>query len=126
MKLNKTQTETLAREVLNKIPIKEVDLTKKQLDNISKLSNEMKITIIEQEKLNSKISKIRESLSEMRIFQSIPPNLDISNLDKLKTRLLKAKRPVISEIIDKITLETIFETKTSLNDFINNLVKQYS
>ena len=125
-KLNSIQIKALAQEVLNKIPVKEVDLSKKQLDNISKLSNEMRIVLIEQEKINSKITKIREGLSEMKVFQSVPPNLDVSNLEKLKTRLLKVKRPTLDEISHRVTRETIFETKTSLDDFISNLVKQYS
>lgn len=127
MKLNNTQIKALAQEVLNKIPQTEkTKFTKEQTARFSRIIAEYNKLDKEHTILETKMLSIKNNLKDLNIFQYVY-NDDITDIKKLENRLLnKNNKPTLEEIIQKITLETIFETKDSMNDFINNLVKQYT
>ena len=127
MKLNNTQIKALAQEVLNKIPQTEkTKFTKEQTARFSRIIAEYNKLDKEHTILETKMLSIKNNLKDLNIFQYVYSD-DITDIKKLESRLLnKNNKPTLEEIIQKITLETIFETKDSMNDFINNLVKQYS
>jgi hypothetical protein len=126
MKLNNTQIKALAQEVLNKIPKAEkTKFTKEQTTKFSKMISEYNKLDKESNALYDKMFIIKENLRELNIFRSIYDE-DVRDIKKLENKLEFKHKPSIEEIVQKITLETIFETKDSMNDFVNNLVKQYS
>lgn len=126
MKLNNTQIKALAQEVLNKIPKAEkTKFTKEQTTKFSKMISEYNKLDKERNALYDKMLIIKENLRELNIFRSIYDE-DVRDIKKLENKLEFKHKPSIEEIIHKITLETIFETKDTMNDFVNNLVKQYS
>ena len=126
MKLNNTQIKALAQEVLNKIPKAEkTKFTKEQTTKFSKMISEYNKLDKESNALYDKMFIIKENLRELNIFRSIYDE-DVRDIKKLENKLEFKHKPSIEEIVQKITLETIFETKDSMNDFIDNLVKQYS
>jgi hypothetical protein len=126
MKLNNTQIKALAQEVLNKIPKAEkTKFTKEQTTKFSKMISEYNKLDKERNALYDKMLIIKENLRELNIFRSIYDE-DVRDIKKLENKLEFKHKPSIEEVIQKITLETIFETKDSMNDFVNNLVKQYS
>jgi predicted RNase H-like nuclease (RuvC/YqgF family) len=125
MKLNNTQIKALAQEVLNKIPETEPKFTKEQTINFSKIVAEFTKLEKENTALEDKMFSIKDNLRESNLFTGYLYDHDITDIKKLENKLLN-KKPTLEEVIQKITLETIFETKDSMNDFIDNLVKQYS
>ena len=126
MKLNNTQIKALAQEVLNKIPKAEkTKFTKEQTTKFSKMISEYNKLDKERNALYDKMLIIKENLRELNIFRSIYDE-DVRDIKKLENKLEFKHKPSIEEVIQKIKLETIFETKDSMNDFVNNLVKQYS
>ena len=125
MKLNNTQIKALAQEVLNKIPKTEPKFTKEQTVKFSKIVAEYSKLDKENTALENKMLSIKNNLKDLNIFQYIYSD-DITDIKKLENKLKTIKEPTLEEVIQKITLETIFETKDSMNDFIDNLVKQYS
>jgi hypothetical protein len=125
MKLNNTQIKALAQEVLNKIPKKEPKFTKEQTAKFNKIVAEYSKLDKEHTILEKKMLSIKNNLKDLNLFQYVY-NDDITDINKLENRLKTIKEPTLEEVIQKITLETIFETKDSMNDFVNNLVKQYS
>jgi Na+-transporting NADH:ubiquinone oxidoreductase subunit NqrC len=127
MKLNNTQIKALAQEVLNKIPdVKNQTFTKEQKIKFTKIINEYNKIDTERIKLVNKLNDIKDNLKELNIFDVYLSHDCVTNINKLEKRLKRTYKPSIETIIQKITLETIFETKDSMNDFIDNLVKQYS
>jgi hypothetical protein len=124
MKLNNTQIKALAQEVLNKIPKTEPKFTKEQTVKFSKMISEYNKLDKENTALENKMLSIKNDLKELNLFFYLYDN-DMKDIKKLENKLLN-KKPTLEEVIQKITLETIFETKDSMNDFVNNLVKQYS
>lgn len=124
MKLNNTQIKALAQEVLNKIPKTEPKFTKEQTVKFSKIVAEYNKLDKENTALENKMLSIKNDLKELNLFFYLYSD-DITDIKKLENKLLN-KKPTLEEVIQKITLETIFETKDSMNDFVNNLVKQYS
>lgn len=126
MKLNNTQIKALAQEVLNKIPEPKKEFTKEQLTKYTKIVNEYKKLEKEIDLLLEKQKSLRDPIYELGDFYKLYDDnfLDIKNMEKKLD--IKDNRPTLEEIIHKITLETIFETKDSMNDFIDNLVKQYT
>lgn len=125
MKLNNTQIKALAQEVLNKIPKAETKFTKEQTVRFNRIVAEYSKLDKENTVLESKMITIKNNLKDLDIFSYLY-NDDITDIKKLENKLKTTKQPSLEEVIQKITLETIFETKDSMNDFINNLVKQYS
>jgi hypothetical protein len=127
MKLNNTQIKALAQEVLNKIPQTETKFTKEQTIKFSKIVAEFTKLNKENIALENKMLSIKNNLKESNLFTGYIYDNDMTDIKKLENKLLnKNKKPTLEEVIQKITLETIFETKDSMNDFVNNLVKQYS
>jgi hypothetical protein len=124
MKLNNTQIKALAQEILNKIPKTEPKFTKEQTVKFSKIVAEYNKLDKENTALENKMLSIKNDLKELNLFFYLYSD-DITDIKKLENKLLN-KKPTLEEVIQKITLETIFETKDSMNDFVNNLVKQYS
>jgi hypothetical protein len=124
MKLNNTQIKALAQEILNKIPKIEPKFTKEQTVKFSKIVAEYNKLDKENTALENKMLSIKNDLKELNLFFYLYDN-DMKDIKKLENKLLN-KKPTLEEVIQKITLETIFETKDSMNDFIDNLVKQYS
>jgi hypothetical protein len=124
MKLNNTQIKALAQEVLNKIPKTEPKFTKEQTVKFSKIVAEYNKLDKENTALENKMLSIKNDLKELNLFFYLYDN-DMKDIKRLENKLLN-KKPTLEEVIQKITLETIFETKDSMNDFIDNLVKQYS
>jgi hypothetical protein len=124
MKLNNTQIKALAQEILNKIPKTEPKFTKEQTVKFSKIVAEYNKLDKENTALENKMLSIKNDLKELNLFFYLYSD-DITDIKKLENKLLN-KKPTLEEVIQKITLETIFETKDSMNDFIDNLVKQYS
>lgn len=126
MKLNNTQIKALAQEILNKIPTKEPKFTKEQLTKYTKIVNKFKELEKQIDKLNNEQNIILKKVKESVLFHYIYTS-DLQNIEKLESRLiLKDEKPTLDQIIQKITLETIFETKESLTDFIDKLVKEYT
>jgi len=125
MKLNNTQIKALAQEVLNKIPKTEPKFTKEQTVKFSKIVAEYNKLDKENTALENKMISIKNDLKELNLFSYLYSD-DMTDIKRLENKLKTKKEPNLEEIIQKITLETIFETKDSMNDFINNLVKQYS
>lgn len=127
MKLNNTQIKALAQEVLNKIPqVEKTKFTKEQTAKFNKIVAEYSKLDKEHTILEKKMLSIKNSIKDLDIFQYVYSD-DITDIKKLESRLInKNNKPTLEEIIQKITLETVFETKDSMNDFINNLVKQYT
>lgn len=125
MKLNNTQIKALAQEVLNKIPEVKKEFSKEELKMLKPLVNE--ITKLQQDistlldKKQSTIAKIKNSGLFTNLYDS-----ECNNLTIMAKKIRKNNMPSLENIVHKITLETIFETKESMNDFIDNLVKQYS
>ncbi len=127
MKLNNTQIKALAQEVLNKIPKTEPKFTKEQTIKFTKIVAEFTKLNKENIALENKMLSIKNNLKESNLFTGSIYDHDMTDIKKLENKLLnKNKKPTLEEVIQKITLETIFETKDSMNDFVNNLVKQYS
>lgn len=125
MKLNNTQIKALAQEVLNKLPKTEKAFTKDQLKTIkplvieiTKLKKDIDILI---NKKQSFISQIKET----NLFNNLYDG-DCSDLNIMTRKLKKPCIPSLDDVVHQITLETIFETKETMTDFINNLVKYYS
>jgi hypothetical protein len=126
MKLNNTQIKALAQEVLNKIPKTEPKFTKEQTIKFTKIVAEFTKLNKENIALENKMLSIKNDLKELNLFSYLYCD-DMTDIKRLENKLLnKNEKPTLEEIIQKITLETIFETKDSMNDFVNNLVKQYS
>ena len=126
MKLNNTQIKALAQEVLNKISQTEkTKFTKEQTARFSRIIAEYNKLDKEHTILETKMLSIKNNLKDLNIFQYVYSD-DITDIKKLENKLKTKKQPSLEEVIQKITLETIFETKDSMNDFINNLVKQYT
>jgi uncharacterized protein YdcH (DUF465 family) len=125
MKLNNTQIKALAQEVLNKIPKTELKFTKEQTAKFSKIVAEYNKLDKENTVLENKMLSIKNNLKELNLFSYLYGD-DMTDIKRLENKLKTKKEPSLEEVIQKITLETIFETKDSMNDFINNLVKQYS
>lgn len=127
MKLNNTQIKALAQEVLNKIPQTEkTKFTKEQTARFSRIVAEYSKLNKENTVLESKMIAIKNNIKDLDIFSYLYSD-DITDIKKLENKLLnKNNKPTLEDLIQKITLETIFETKDSMNDFINNLVKQYT
>ena len=125
MKLNNTQIKALAQEVLNKIPKTETKFTKEQTAKFNKIVAEYSKLDKEHTILETKMLTLKNSVKDLDIFQYVYSD-DMTDINKLESRLKITKQPSLEEIIQKVTLETIFETKDSMNDFINNLVKQYT
>jgi hypothetical protein len=126
MKLNNTQIKALAQEVLNKIPQTEKPkFTKEQTTKFSKIVAEYNKLDKENTALENKMLSIKNDLKELNLFSYLY-NDDMTDIKRLENKLKTIKEPTLEEVIQKITLETIFETKDSMNDFIDNLVKQYS
>jgi uncharacterized protein YdcH (DUF465 family) len=126
MKLNNTQIKALAQEVLNKIPETKLKFTKEQTVKFSKIVAEYNKLDKENTALENKMIAIKNNLKESDLFHHYLYGDDIKDIKKLENKLFNPGKPFLEEIIQKITLETIFETKDSMNDFINNLVNQYS
>ncbi len=127
MKLNNTQIKALAQEVLNKIPKTEPKFTKEQTAKFNKIVAEYSKLDKEHTILEKKMLSIKNNLKESGLFTGYIYDNDMTDIKKLENKLLnKNRKPTLEEVIQKITLETIFETKDSMNDFIDNLVKQYS
>jgi len=127
MKLNNTQIKALAQEVLNKIPKTEPKFTKEQKIKYSKIVAEYTKLEKEYTALKDKMISIKDSLKDSDLFGYYIYDNDMTDIKRLENKLLnKNEKPTLEEVIQKITLETIFETKDSMNDFVNNLVKQYS
>lgn len=126
MKLNNTQIKALAQEVLNKIPETKKEFTKKQLTKYTKIVNEYKKISNEISVLEEKLATIKKDINNTGEFRYCYGSdlMDIKELEK--ELIIKNEKPHLDEIVHKITLETIFETKESMNDFIDNLVRQYS
>lgn len=126
MKLNNTQIKALAQEVLNKIPDTKKEFTKEQLTKYTKVVNKFKELQKQIDKLNDEQDIIIKEVENSGLFGHIYHS-DLQSIDELKTNLiLKDKKPTLEQIIQKITLETIFETKESLTEFIDHLVKEYT
>ena len=127
MKLNNTQIKALAQEVLNKIPKTEPKFTKEQTAKFNKIVAEYSKLDKEHTILEKKMLSIKNNLKESGLFTGYIYDNDMTDIKRLENKLLnKNRKPTLEEVIQKITLETIFETKDSMNDFIDNLVKQYS
>ncbi len=127
MKLNNTQIKALAQEVLNKIPKTEPKFTKEQTIKFSKIVAEFTKLNKENIALENKMLSIKNNLKESGLFTGYIYDNDMTDIKRLENKLLnKNRKPTLEEVVQKITLETIFETKDSMNDFVNNLVKQYS
>jgi len=126
MKLNNTQIKALAQEVLNKIPNSKTKFTKEQLSKYTKIVNEYIKLQKQIDVLEKKQESLRNPIYKSGDFYHLYDNnfLDIKEMEK--KLIINIKKPTLDEIVHKITLETIFETKESMNDFIDNLVKQYS
>ena len=72
------------------------------------------------------MNDIIKELNESNLFNYVYYD-GLIDIKDLESKLINVnKRPTLGEIIHKITLETVFETKESLTEFIDNLVKQYS
>lgn len=125
MKLNNAQIKALAQEVLNKIPEVKKEFSKEELKTLKPLVNEInklqQDVLVLLNKKQSAISKIKNSGLFTGLYDS-----DCNDLTKMAKKIRKNNIPSLENIVHKITLETIFETKESMNDFIDNLVKQYS
>lgn len=126
MKLNNTQIKTLAQEVLNKIPPTEVKFTKEQLALLTPIVKEINKLEKEINTLKSKQKELITKVYNTELFYRLYDS-DCCDLEKMLKKLqIVSKRPTLEAIIHKITLETIFETKESMTDFVNNLVKEYT
>lgn len=126
MKLNNTQIKALAQEVLNKIPETKKGFTKEQLVKFTKISKKYNDLQSQIDKFQKEQNDLREEIKNTGLFRCVYHS-DISDVKELEKELiLKEQKPKLEEIVHKITLETIFETKDSMNDFIDNLVKQYT
>lgn len=132
MKLNNTQIKALAQEVLNKIPDNKPKFTKEQLIKYTKVCNKLKDAYEKHLKLKEELdvleSQTRNYFNEQELFDNRHKYFStLSDVEDLEKYLFnESKKPTLDEIVHKITLETIFETKESLTDFIDNLVKHYS
>lgn len=126
MKLNNTQIKTLAQEVLNRIIETKKEFTKEQLTKYTKIVNGYTKLENQIDNLRDKQKLLIDPIRNSGEFSSLYNN-DFTDIKLLEKRFrTKNKKVTLEDIVHKITLETIFETKDNMNDFINNLVKEYS
>lgn len=132
MKLNNTQIKALAQEVLNKIPDNKPKFTKEQLVKYNKVCNKLKDSYEKFSKIKKEYETLetatRDYFIEEKVFNTNYKYAStLSCLESMENHLINNhKNPSLDELVHKITLETVFETKESLTEFIDNLVKQYS
>jgi len=126
MKLNNTQIKTLAQEVLNRIVETKKEFTKEQLTKYTKIVNEYTKLENQIDSLIDKQKLLVDPIRKSGEFSLLYDN-DFTDIKLLEKRFrTKNKKVTLEDIVHKITLETIFETKENMNVFINNLVKEYS
>ena len=125
MKLNNQQVTVLAKTVLEKLDKKE-KYTQEEKEVAKKYIKEYNKIQKEHDELNKKENKL-VNITEGNLGYSInhcswSSSHSVEDILKYKPNT----EPSIEEIKNKIILESIFETKESLQEFIDNLVKEYS
>jgi|SRR6478752_1734640 len=124
MKLNNQQVTVLAKSVLDKLEKKdkytkeEVSLAKEYLKEIGKLEDQKELLDKRKESLDN---KLHQKLG-YTVYNYVHKGDSVDRVLQYKPNT----NPQLDEIKNKIVLESIFETKESLQEFIDNLVKEYS
>lgn len=132
MKLNVTQANILAQEVVNEI--------KKSKKNSVELEKKIKVFLDKYNKDTEAIKKLAQKKETLEKERSkfikgfykqfgIEKSYMYSNDNKITLLLEEIKNksvPTVKEIYNKIVMKSLFKTESDMEQFIKTLVEQYS
>lgn len=134
MRLNVKQTQAIALEVQKQLELQFIQNNTELLNALKELKNKKnniykKIAKKSQEITNLE-NELQTELSEFNKLHGVNMSkYDIYNSDpdgtKTLAKLAKTKIPSIDNIVQKITLETLFSTAEDLDKFIKSVVGKY-
>lgn len=134
MRLNVKQTQAIALEVQKQLELQFIQNNTELLNDLKELKNKKNNIYKKIAKKSLEITnlenEVQTELSEFNKLHGVNiSKYDIYNNDPDGTRILaklaKTKVPSIDDIVQKITLETLFSTAEDLDKFIKSVVGKY-
>lgn len=134
MRLNVKQTQAIALEVQKQLELQFIQNNTELLNDLKELKNKKNNIYKKIAKKSLEITnlenEVRTELSKFNELHGVNMYIyDIYNNDsdgtKTLAKLAKTKIPSIDNIVQKITLETLFSTAEDLDKFIKNVVGKY-
>lgn len=134
MRLNVKQTQAIALEVQKQLELQFIQNNTELLNDLKELKNKKNNIYKKIAKKSLEITnlenEVRTELSKFNELHGVNMSIyDIYNNDsdgtKTLAKLAKTKIPSIDNIVQKITLETLFSTAEDLDKFIKSVVGKY-